>query len=336
MSGKSNTVSFKGMIEHYLLYIRASGRCNSADTVKWYEKRIWPFYRWCVEKGYDDGEALTSLAFLEYTVHIRSRNSRQSGRPLSEFTRRGHLRNLKRFGAFLERQGYTRIDPARDVIMPDEPRPVARGIPIEDVSALLRTAAGQGRPRELALLLLLHDSGARIGEAIGLCWKDVSLDERQAKVVGKRRKKRTIYFTEMTVLALKQYRETLTPEQAADDSKVFWTYPPLDRPLEQKGAYTACKQLAEAAGVKWMGFHAFRHAFGRRKTREGMPLSLLQQLMGHSSPATTMLYYMLDEEDLQGAYDEYNLPVDVPTARELGLGEGDEGASHLRLVVGKK
>jgi integrase/recombinase XerD len=319
------------IVNEFLVFVAADGHCESPDTVEWYRKRLRAFSRWRAEKGYKRKEALKVHAFNEYAAYLKSRPG-QRGKPLSAYTRRGHIRALKRFGAWLVRERLVKEDPARDLSAPSLPGPTPRGIPLATVDVLLRAASAAGQPRELALLLLLRDSGARIGEMVGLRWENLDIGKRKAWVTGKKKKTRWIFFGKAAATALLRYQQTLTPEQVTAGAPVWWTYPPLSRPLTIKGAYTACKSLAEEAGVKWEGFHAFRHQFGRRKTQEGVPTLGLQQLMGHSTPVVTLMYSVLNEAELQKVYESYDWDDD-PIARELGLLDGEEGKVPLRLVA---
>jgi site-specific recombinase XerD len=321
-------------VDDFLAFVTADGRCESPDTVEWYRKRLRAFLRWCAEKEYKRKKILTTRTFNEYAAYLKTRPAQRSDKPLTVLTRRGHIRTLRRFGAWLAREGIARGDPARDLSEPPLPQPVPKGVPPATANALLRAASAAGRPRELALLLLLRDSGARIGELMGLRWEDLDTWKRKAWVTGKGRKSRWIFFGKAAAVALSRYRQTLTPEQAAADAPVWWTYPPLHRPLTQKGAYGACKTLAEKeAGLEWKGFHDFRHWFGRRKLKGGVPTLGVQQLMGHSSPEVTLRYSVLDGAELQEVYDSYYDWDDDPIARELGLLDEEEGKAPLRLVA---
>ena len=47
--------------------------------------------------------------------------------------------------------------------------------------------------------------------------------------------------------------------------------------------------------------HALRHTYGMDLAMRGVPLSVIQQLMGHDDPRTTSIYTVAHAEDLSAA-----------------------------------
>ena len=144
--------------------------------------------------------------------------------------------------------------------------------------------------RDLALVGLMLLDGLRSCEVLALELKDVQLAESQMRVLGKRNKQRLV---------------PLPPEIL----EVFGNYLRLERPLTNSPAlFVSLKgrqrgQPLTAAGLRSLfrhhrvrsqvlhaNPHRFRHSFGADMVRAGMSLPALQQLMGHSQIATTMLY----------------------------------------------
>jgi integrase len=63
---------------------------------------------------------------------------------------------------------------------------------------------------------------------------------------------------------------------------------------------------AEAAGVPWLGLHAFRHTCATPLFREGANAKQVQVWLGHHSPAFTLATYV------------HLLPEDLPQPPSLG------------------
>lgn len=62
-------------------------------------------------------------------------------------------------------------------------------------------------------------------------------------------------------------------------------------------------KIASRAGInKSIYPHLFRHSFATNKLNAGMPMPVIQHLMGHESPATTQIYAELSEENIKHEY----------------------------------
>ena len=66
--------------------------------------------------------------------------------------------------------------------------------------------------------------------------------------------------------------------------------------------------IEERAGItKKITPHVLRHTFAQLSTDAGIDLSDLQQLLGHSNPATTLTYSQVSEERKQQAHKRYHM-----------------------------
>lgn len=55
----------------------------------------------------------------------------------------------------------------------------------------------------------------------------------------------------------------------------------------------ATKAVVKKAGVKTVGtVHVFRRTFATRLAERGCPIDIIQELMGHADPATTLKHYV--------------------------------------------
>ncbi|MEM3432791.1 MAG: tyrosine-type recombinase/integrase, partial [Candidatus Methanomethyliaceae archaeon] len=123
---------------------------------------------------------------------------------------------------------------------------------------------------------------------------------RVAYVVGKGGKSRFVFFTEDTAEVMRKLSDEVP---SGPDDPVFWG---AKRPLTVQALSRMLARLGKkgrACGP--VNPHAWRHAFGRDMTRNGCPTLALQALMGHSTPAVTMIYARLNTGELQRVYDRY-------------------------------
>jgi site-specific recombinase XerD len=75
-------------------------------------------------------------------------------------------------------------------------------------------------------------------------------------------------------------------------------------PLTQQVIDRTLRRLAAGAGIappEGAMAHALRHTYGMDLAMRGVPLSVIQQLMGHDDPRTTSIYSAAHAEDLSAA-----------------------------------
>ena len=153
--------------------------------------------------------------------------------------------------------------------------------------------------RDLAIIHVLYDTGARRAEIASMKRSELDLRARQARVLGKGNKERTVFFTPAAQDALTAYLE----RRDDDTDAVFLTHPG-DREIRPAVIRDAVKRFEKLAGVECRP-HTFRHAFARRKLKQGLDMNQIAALLGHSSVTTTAsIYAPYDTEQLQAAYDE--------------------------------
>jgi integrase len=72
--------------------------------------------------------------------------------------------------------------------------------------------------------------------------------------------------------------------------------PYYDHNLHRRKVWPVCQPL----GISRFGWHALRHTFSTYNRNSGVPMPVLQSLLGHSSPETTMMYtHTLEEAQRQ-------------------------------------
>jgi integrase/recombinase XerD len=152
----------------------------------------------------------------------------------------------------------------------------------------IRRVADAGKPRTRTLMSLLLDTGVRIDEALGLKWVDVDLDNLLLTVTGKGDRQRKIPFS----LELRKILFRYSKGQAA--GYVFRTKD--GHRLLYRNTY---REIFAACGKSP---HKFRHTWATEAVRRGVPLPVIQRILGHSSIQTTMRYVHMQTADLQAAH----------------------------------
>jgi len=291
----------KQLIDDFMLTVEASGDVESDDTVQWYKRRMRLFTSFVREKEIAD--PLTKNAFRRYAIHLKRRD-RLDGRPgkLSVYYRRGCLKAVKRFGTWLHDEGLVEHDLGKTISLPRIPKAPPRAVTPDDLEKMI---AACNTLRDRALLCTMRDTGCRAGEMIDMTWQDVHLQARRIFVTGKRQKSRWVFVSRETSGILAGYKKTVPHDP---DDPVWWGYIGRkdSKPLRYRGLHSLLKRIAERANVtgRWNP-HAWRHAFGKRMNKAGVPTLALQGMMGHESPETTAIYAGLEPDELQDVYDAF-------------------------------
>lgn len=220
---------------------------------------------------------------------------------------------LRAFWTFASSEGWLR-ETQREYFRGDRiPRPL---VEIEDrpfwnddlVAALLRACEGQ-RAEELtrnrAMILLVFESGMRLDELSRLEENaEFLLEDRAARIVGKGRKRRWVFWYDRADSALRAY---LPLRRGEKGGAVFrGTSAKNDgKKLSSDAIRALIKRVAERAGIelpKQAPIHAGRHGFAHAMIDGGIEMSELAQMMGHSDLNTTYRYVHERRDRLQAAH----------------------------------
>jgi len=219
--------------------------------------------------------------------------------------------------------GFLTSNPADRV--PDRPRKpkhndeVPKALSAEEARRLLAAAREQGLQVETLLTLAL-ETGMRLGELLGLAWREVDLDKGVLRVsctlknakppplfgTPKNGKARTVRITPETARLLRRHRAAQAELKLAnrdvyrDWDLVFAKGPgevfhPRHRlgdamPLRQARKQYLRPAIAKA-GVKSVNFHGLRHTAATLMLQAGVSPHVVQRILGHQSLAMTMNIY---------------------------------------------
>ena len=156
------------------------------------------------------------------------------------------------------------------------------------------------RMRTLCQLLL--STGMRISEALSLNKKDVDSVRKEAVIIGKGNKQRTVYFTDECLRWLKLYISKRADEHPA----LFITVGTRNR-LQRDDLSKQFRHYAKKAGLtKKVTPHMLRHTFATILVSNNCNLFAIQQMLGHSDIKTTAKYYLgVDKSGIKSAHEKF-------------------------------
>ena len=188
--------------------------------------------------------------------------------------------------------GMSGPNPCRVETFPEErsPRYVP---PMEDFFKVLAVADEQDK---VMLLTFLH-TGARRSEVFRLLWKDVDFDNNRVRLYTRKRRDGTLEYDWLPMCG--ELRASLLWWQAnrtfREHENVFacecdsgFCDEQYGKPFKERMHFM--RSLCAKAGVKPFGYHAIRHLTASTLYRMGQPISVIQAVLRHKSPNTTVNY----------------------------------------------
>lgn len=228
---------------------------------------------------------------------VRSFLAHLHGEGLSPRSSERALAALRTYFRFLVSEDVISTNPAEAVVHPRRQRaapPVTPLAVIEDlVESFPSTPAGF---RDRTLIEFLYGAGLRVGELVGLDLADLETNGRLIRVRGKGRKERIVPYGSKAAEALTLYLPVRAQWKQGSGTATEALF------LNQRGGRLtdrSVRRILDAAVQRssaqhHLHPHALRHAFATHLLEAGMDLRAIQELLGHSSLATTQIYTTVD------------------------------------------
>lgn len=205
------------------------------------------------------------------------------------------------------------------VVSEDEARQILDGIDPTD--------ARGGRDR--AMIEVLYATGMRVGELVGLDLDDVDVGERLCRIRrGKGQKQRVVPFGPIAAHYLDNYLRWVRPSFGpAAGERALWMNR-WGRRLSEDGVRQALRKYIGRLGIdKRVTPHGLRHACATHLLERQADLRHIQELLGHSSVATTQIYTHVSIKHLKETLARCH-PRERGTVR--GASENDRDRASVR------
>lgn len=200
------------------------------------------------------------------------------------------LNVLRSFFSFLMGEEMIQRDPTLKVKQPKKEKRLPKALKIEELE-MLREKCQSTRQR--AFLEIFYATGCRLSEIHQLNISDINFQNMSCKVIGKGDKERVVYFSFKAMYHLKKYLNERTDK---DEALMVSQRKPHQR-LSQKGIQREMNLIAKNAGLEHkVTPHVLRHTFATLTLNNGADLVAVQELLGHSSPETTLRYARITED----------------------------------------
>ena len=210
---------------------------------------------------------------------------------------------------FLARQGTVTVNPADGLRAPRQDKKLPHFLSVDSLKQLL-DAPPVDDPlglRDRAILEILYSAGLRVSELTGLNLGDIDLDAGVATIRGKGKKERLAFFGHASMKALMtwlQARSGLLAEKVAKKTEAVFLNKHGTRLTSRSVGRLTEKYLAQAGLDPRTSPHTLRHSFATHLLDRGADIRSVQELLGHSSLATTQIYTHVTTQRLKERYDK--------------------------------
>ena len=184
------------------------------------------------------------------------------------------------------------------------------------IDAMKSIMKGESNYRDLLLFTLGINTGLRISDILALKWssflnggKFLKAGDQLDVVEIKTKKVKTFVINKSVAEALKLYYDSL--DSVHSDDPVFSSRKTADgtlKPITRIAAWQMLNRYADMVGLEeGIGTHTLRKTFGYHLYKKGVALEYIQKMLNHSSPAITLRYIGITQEQLNDIYVELNL-----------------------------
>ena len=305
----------------------AAERALSRHTVRAYHGDITSLLEYAARSGIEDPGSLDLITLRGWLAH-----QHQAGAARTTLARRGAA--ARAFTAYAHRQGWLAVDPGQQLgtpkahrVLPEVLRKdeINRALTASEDRAQQESAAGERDAaalamRDVAVLELLYASAIRVSELCELDLGGLDQGRRTVRVLGKGGKERVVPVGVPALRAVARWVETGRPVLVGERSGAALFLGARGGRLDPRtarrivhdrlravGRGVAAGPAADAAApaapaVRDAGPHAIRHTAATHLLEGGADLRSVQEILGHSSPATTQIYTHVSAERLKASY----------------------------------
>ena len=316
-------LDFDWLTDEFMLYCRSTQLREK--TMSSYEQTLHLFGRWCadelkiytvdkitenvVRKYIDDLQTRGKYTFYVNDLSKKKNypdRRRDYRKPVSVTTINNYIRNIRVFFNWLEREYIIRKNPMKRIRQLKYNRQAKVFLSDEDLKKLLSKFDKSyfTEHRDYVMIMLMLDSGMRLGECSTLLVTDLELARKRINLRAeetKGRKDRTVYFSPKTESVLRRW---LQFKDRYVESDYLFPVKEHSGAISVGNFETNFKRYINRAGLdEDYCPHCLRNNFAKRCLMNGMDIFTLSKILGHSSVEVTEQAYLdLTDDDISKQY----------------------------------
>ncbi|MFM1825931.1 MAG: hypothetical protein RLZZ37_566 [Actinomycetota bacterium] len=289
-------------LEDFLEYLKIE-KNRSENTIRSYQTDLELLLEFVNNKGVLSFNKISTELIKEWIISLKKNQ-------ISNTTISRRISSVKVFFNYLIKNNLIEINPTLKVIAPKLNKVLPNILGQKQAEQLLDQAAIYEieeesidiRIRDYAILEVLYSTGIRVSELVGLNIHDVNFNNLTLKVLGKGRKERVVPFGIPAREALDKYLNEARNKFNDKNSLALF--------LGQRGSRLNVRQvrrilnkaMSQIENGKEISPHDLRHSAATHMLEAGADLRIVQELLGHSSLATTQKYTHVTIERLREVF----------------------------------
>ena len=320
-------LTFDWQIEEFMVYCQS--KQLRPKTIASYDQALRLFQRWCedsrrISKVDDvtEGDVRRYINELQqrgkYSFYANDKQKlinyperrRDFRQKISATTINNYLRNLGVFFRWLDDSYLLKKNPMKAIKPLKNPRKPKEYLTDESFQRLILALDKSYFPehRDFAMIVLMFDTGMRLGECsrlvasdLDLMGKTIHLREEETKGC----KSRTVYFSPKTEKVLRRWLQF--KDRYVESNYLFPTKSSGDH-VDVHGFETNFTRYLKRCGIKEkVSPHCLRNNFAKRCLMNGMDIYTLSKILGHSSVTVTEEAYLdLTDDDIGARYQRFS------------------------------
>lgn len=215
-----------------------------------------------------------------------------------------HISALRSFFKYLKSNGIIKNNPCTLISNPKLDKKLPKYLNFDDTEKLLNAFDNNNYIglRNSLILEMLYSTGMRVSEITNIRLKDLSLSNKNIKIIGKGNKERIVYFGTKCLNLINLYLKKSYPELNRDNSD-YLLLSKTGKKINDREIRTVVDDAAKIANIKIkISPHVLRHTFATHMLTDGADLRSVQELLGHENLSTTQIYTHLTNEKIRNVY----------------------------------
>ncbi|MEN2998339.1 MAG: tyrosine-type recombinase/integrase [Brevinematia bacterium] len=291
------------LLDSFLEYLRLN-RSYSELTIESYSRDIGYFLEFIESKGISL-EEVNPKVMREFSLYINST------RKLKPSSLRRLLSSVRSFSRFLYKNGLVSKNFGKYIVYPKLPSELPKFLDEDEVLSLLSNLEDSVYKsfeverrvkaiRDIAVVFCLYLTGLRVSEVTNLTLSDVNFTSDVIIVKGKGGKRRLVPMHPVLKEKLKLYL-SIRDEIKVKKTELFFVGNSRNGGLSIRQIRNLVYKYTSLVGEK-LGPHGLRHTFATHLLNDGNDIRVIQEILGHSSIATTQRYVHTSLKRLKEVY----------------------------------